>query len=84
MINVKENFPEKRRRGRPEGTTAPRSDAVRLVREFLGWSQDRLARELEISNSAVRLAEREGRLFQKREVMEKFAKLAKEAGVALP
>lgn len=55
---------EKRKRGRPVGTTAQGdTDAVREFRTARGWSQERLARELNCSLSAVRQAERDRRLF---------------------
>jgi hypothetical protein len=75
MIEVK----EKNKGGRPE---AIKSDAVQRLRVALGTehkplSQDSLARLLGCTERTVRLAEREGRLFSKPEVMAKFSNLAK-------
>ena len=75
---------EKRTRGRPHGTTAPRTGMVRQVRDVLGYSQGKLARELECTVAAIQTAERENRLFSKGEILERFRKLAKLAGVGMP
>lgn len=75
---------EKSRGGRPVGSGAPKTNAVKEVRKSLKITQEALAREIGCTLGAVRTAEREGRLFQKSEVMTKFEKLAIQARVSLP
>lgn len=62
---------------------AMRSDAVRHVREVLGWSQDELARELETTVATVQEAETEGQLFKDGATARRFEEIAKEVGFYL-
>lgn len=70
-------------RGRPVGTRARESDAVRQVRQSLGWTQEQLARDLNCSLSAVRTMEREGRLPGQGTLLDAFKRLAERARVSL-
>lgn len=71
-----------RERGRPKGSGAAPSDAVRAVRKKLG-SQQKLAEELRCSLSAVRAMEREHRLPGSGALLEKFTEIAGRVGVPL-
>jgi DNA-binding transcriptional regulator YiaG len=70
-------------RGRPVGTGAASSGAVREVRRALGWTQEKLARELNCTLGAVRAMERGNRLPGSGAIMEGFNRLAKRANVSL-
>jgi len=70
-------------RGRPVGTGAPTSGAVREVRRSLGLTQEKLARELNCTLGAVRTMERNNRLPGSEAILESFKRLAKRAGVSL-
>jgi len=69
--------------GRPSGTGAPESDAVRRVRAALDMSQEQLAREMNCSMSAIRTMERENRLPGQAALLAAFKRLAKRANVDL-
>jgi len=69
--------------GRPRGTTAPQSDAVKRVREKMGISQEQLSRELGCSTSSIAKMEQQGRLPGSGALRTAFEKLAKRTGVSL-
>ena len=71
-------------RGRPYGSGAATSDAVRLTREALSWTQQKMAGELECSLSAISKMEQEHRLPGQKKLFDRFSVLAKRAGVELP
>jgi len=68
-------------RGRPIGTGAKQSDAVRRVREVLGLTQEQLARELNCSLSAVRTMERNNRLPGYGKLLNAFKRVAERAQI---
>ncbi len=70
-------------RGRPVGTGAPTSGAVREVRQALGLTQEKLARELNCTLGAVRTMERNNRLPGGGAILDAFKRLAKRTGVSL-
>ena len=70
-------------RGRPVGTTAQKSDAVKRVRELLGLTQMEMAVEMRCSVSAIQRMERLNVLPGKGALMDAFERLAKRAGVAV-
>lgn len=70
-------------RGRPEGTGAATSDAVRLTREALDWTQQQIAGELSCSLSAISKMEQERRLPGQKKLLDRFTALAARAGVDL-
>lgn len=72
-----------RRRGRPVGTLAPKSGAVRRVRDALGLTQQQLAGELGCSVSAVQKMEQQSHLPSHGTLLVAFERLAKRADVAI-
>ena len=76
--------PGTNRAGRPFGSGAATSDAVRLTREALAWTQQKMAGELECSLSAISKMEQEHRLPGQKKLFDRFSVLAERAGVELP
>jgi ribosome-binding protein aMBF1 (putative translation factor) len=71
------------RGGRPVGTVAAKSDAVKQTRQALNLSQQFMATHIGCSVSAVQRMERLGTLPQNTALLESFKRLAKRAGVSL-
>jgi ribosome-binding protein aMBF1 (putative translation factor) len=74
---------KKRRPGRPSGTGAPQSDAVRRVRTALELTQEELAAELKCSVWTVVKMENLKRLPGKKDILTRLETLAEKAGVDL-
>ncbi len=71
------------RGGRPVGTVAVKSDAVKQTRLALKFSQQFMATQIGCSVSAVQRMERMGTLPQNTALLESFKRLAKRAGVSI-
>lgn len=83
MVSNSNDSAARNPRGRPEGSGAATSDAVRLTREALEWTQQKMAGELECSLSAISKMEQEHRLPGQKKLLERFSILAKRADVEL-
>jgi ribosome-binding protein aMBF1 (putative translation factor) len=70
--------------GRPVGTKAVESDAVKQIRLKRKWTQRDMALALDCSVSAVQRMERLGVLPQHETILGALRKLADESGVGLP
>lgn len=81
---MNENISTVSKRGRPTGTGAVSSDAVKQTRLALGLNQQEMATELGCALSSVARMEQLGKLPSKGAVFNNFEKLAKRAGVTLP
>jgi ribosome-binding protein aMBF1 (putative translation factor) len=71
------------RRGRPFGTGAVKSDAVKRTRTALGLTQTAMADELHCSPSAVQRMERLSLLPGQGTLLEAFKRMARRAGVSI-
>lgn len=71
------------RGGRPLGTVAVKSDAVKQTRLKLGFSQQSMAVRIGCSVSAVQRMERLGTLPQNTALLESFAEVANWVGVSI-
>jgi transcriptional regulator with XRE-family HTH domain len=71
------------RGGRPIGTVAAKSEAVKKTRQALGVSQQEMATQIGCSVSAVQRMERLGTLPQNTALLESLKRLAKRAGVSI-
>lgn len=71
------------RGGRPIGSGASKSDAVKLTRQKLGVSQQEMAAQIGCSVSAVQRMERLGTLPQNTALLESLKRIAKRAGVSI-
>ena len=80
---MSENTTLKSKRGRPAGTGAISSDAVKQTRLELGLNQQEMAAELGCALSSVARMEQLGKLPSKGAVFNNFEKLAKKAGVVV-
>lgn len=69
------------RGGRPHGTEAKDSDAVKRARQALGISQQEMAVQMGCSVSAVQRMERLEKLPQSGAMLDSFKRLARRAGV---
>ncbi|HEX9996692.1 MAG TPA: helix-turn-helix transcriptional regulator [Abditibacterium sp.] len=69
--------------GRPRGTGAPESDAIKRVRLELGLTQMDMAIRLGIAESTLQRLEKLARLPQSRGVRQTLDELAKTAGVEI-
>lgn len=74
---------EASRGGRPVGTGAAKSGAVKLTRQSLGVSQQEMAAQIGCSVSAVQRMERLGTLPQNTALLESLKRLAKRANVSI-
>ena len=72
-----------KQRGRPLGTCAQKSDAVKRVRSALGLTQMELAIQIGCSLSAVQRMERNETLPAQNALKESLSRAAKRAGVPL-
>jgi len=80
---VKQNTFDKPKRGRPVGTVAPASDAVKQTRLALGWNQQEMAAALGCALSSVARMEQLSKLPSKGAMLNNFHKLARRAGVSV-
>lgn len=71
------------RGGRPVGTVAAKSEAVKQTRQALGYSQQEMAVQIGCSVSAVQRMERLGTLPQNTALLESLKRIAKRAGVSI-
>lgn len=60
------------------------NNPVLEVREKLGWSQEKMAREMKCSMNTVRLCEKEARFPKNQAILENFNALAARAKVEVP
>jgi transcriptional regulator with XRE-family HTH domain len=63
--------------------TDPTRNPVKEVRQALGLSQEKMARELGCSQNAVWLWERAGSLPPRQDILVKIRSLAKQAGIEI-
>lgn len=80
---MSENTTLKNKRGRPAGTGAVTSDAVRQTRLALGLNQQEMAAEIGCALSSIARMEQLRKLPSKGAVFNNFEKLAKKAGIQL-
>ncbi len=69
--------------GRPVGTAAPRSDAVKRVREALGMTQEMFSREIGLSMGTVQKLEQQNREPGTQAGKSALIRLARKAGVSI-